>query len=111
SIKLRIVEVLVVVRLALLANRVRRVANNDADVELLLPLSPGAVIDHELGEQVIPLVHLESVGQTDAFEGLVFAADDAVLGSLSIARRDVVSENDDFFRVDLLAIFSRQVFW
>lgn len=108
-IELLVFDVRVVVVLAVLPDRVRRVPDDDADVELLLPRAPRAVVDKHARDEVVLLIELERVREADPLERLVRAAHDAVVSGLDVDRRDVVGEEHDLVRVDLLRVLPWQL--
>ena len=61
----------VVVVSGFLSYRIRRVADNDADVQGFLPFAACAVVHQHFVEHVAFLIHLEGIGQADAFKGNV----------------------------------------
>ena len=61
----------VLVIVALLPGRIRRVAHDDADVEGLLAFAAVAVVGEEIADEIAFFVELEGVGEADALEGFV----------------------------------------
>ena len=91
-IKIWIGDVCVVIIITLLTIRIRRVSHDDPDIELLLAFAAVAVVGEEIADVVVLFVELEGVGEADAFEGLVFSADDAVIDGFDVDGGDVVGE-------------------
>ena len=112
-IKMRIGDIGVVIVGGFLSGGIRRVANDDADVQGFLSFAAGAVVHQHFVEVVAFFVHLEGVGEADAGEGLVcrrlvFAACQVVVGGFDVDGGDVVGEQDDFVGVYFGAVFLRQ---
>ena len=109
SVQLRICDILIVVVLTTLPNRIRRVSHDDTDVEGLLAFAAVAVVGEEIADEVTFFVELESISETDALEGFVFPADESVIDSLDVDGGDIVGEQDDFVGVDLVFVFVREL--
>ena len=53
--------------------------------------------------QVVAFIHLEGVGQADALERHIIAALQPVIDRLDVDRGDVIGQQNDLVRVDLIA--------
>ena len=98
---LGIVHVRVVVRRTPLSCRPWWVADDNADVEVLLAGAAARVVGEDRGDQVVPTVHRERIGEADAIEWLVRAVGLPLECRLDVDRRDVVREEHDLVRVQL----------
>ena len=115
---MRIFNIDVTIIIRFLSYGIRRVANNDANIQLFLPFAAFAVIFHCAVQQVVFFVHLEGIGEADTVKRRVLAAvgcipanmglDNAVIGRFDIDGCDVVGEQDDFIGVNFVLVFFRQ---
>lgn len=111
-IQSRVFDILVVVVGGFLAGGIRRVADDDANIELLLAFAAVGVAGEEGGDEVF-LFEAEGVGEADAGEGRVAGGrirflGEGVVDGLDVDGGDVVGEEDDLVRVDFGAVFRRE---
>ena len=70
-VQMRVFDVGIIVVGGFLSCRIGRIADNDADVQGFLPFAACAVVHQHFVQHVAFFVHLEGVGQADAFKGNV----------------------------------------
>src|SRR3569623_1180046 len=99
----------IIVISTLLPSRIRWIAHDHSNIQLLLSLTPCAVLHQQRIYLVFFLIKLEGVGEADTLERLVFAPDDAVVLRLYIDGGDVVSQQHDLVGVDFVLVFVRQL--
>ena len=104
-----IFAVLVVVVLVDLAHVVRRIADDDRDRRLLLPLDAlGVLLGHEAELPLLLFRQIERVHEAQPLERLVLAGP-LVVRVLDVQRRDVVRQQHHLVGEELLAVDARQV--
>ena len=70
-VQMRVFDVGVIVVGGFLPCGIGRIADNDTDVQGFLPFAACAVVHQHFVEHVAFLIHLEGIGQADAFKGNV----------------------------------------
>ena len=70
-VKMRIFDVGIIVVGGFLPCGIGRISDNDTDVQGFLPFAACAVVHQHFVEHVAFLIHLEGIGQADAFKGNV----------------------------------------
>ena len=68
-VQMRVFDVGIIIVGGFLSCRIGRISNNDTDVQGFLPFSACAVVHQHFVQHVAFLIHLEGVGQADAFKG------------------------------------------
>ena len=62
---------MVIVIGTVLSSRIRRIADNDANIQFFLFIPAGAVIDQNIADQIAFFIKLEGVGQANAVKWLI----------------------------------------
>ena len=90
-----------VVVLGFLATGPGWIADDDADIKILLAHLAGGIAGKDGLEEILTFVKFECVGEADSVEGAIFTAGCVLEGGFDVRGCDVVGQQDDFVGVNL----------